>query len=90
MNDTFHWLDVDIIGEELAEAHPHRDPTRISFTELRELVVELEGFEEQQGHPCNERILEAIQATWIKEREAIGVDEDDEDDDRGPASHRPY
>jgi FeS assembly protein IscX len=79
--DTFHWLDVEIIAEELAEEHPQRDPLSISFPELKTLVQELEGFEEQQGHPCNERILEAIQAEWIKERaDAVGDDDEDDDD----------
>jgi FeS assembly protein IscX len=36
--------------------------------ELRRLVSSLEGFREQPGHPCNEKILEAIQGHWITER----------------------
>ena len=35
--------------------------------DLHALVAELEGFQEQTGHPCNERILEAIQQAWIEE-----------------------
>jgi len=31
-------------------------------------VQALPGFAEQPGHPCNERILEAIQQAWIDER----------------------
>ena len=80
MNDTFHWLDVDLIAEELAEEHPERDPITLSFPDLKRLVEALDGFEEQQGHPCNERILEAIQASWIKER-TDALDVEDEDDD---------
>jgi FeS assembly protein IscX len=80
--DTFHWLDVQRIGEELADAHPDRDPLSISFPDLKRLVVELEGFEEQHGHPSNERILEAIQAAWIQERDDLpGDDADDDLDD---------
>jgi FeS assembly protein IscX len=67
VDDSFHWLDVERIGEELAAMHPERDPLTISFPQLKALVAALPGFEEQLGHPCNERILEAIQAAWIDE-----------------------
>lgn len=77
-NDRFHWLDVQRIGEELAEAHPRRDPMSVRFTELRELVHALPGFEERPGHPVNEKILEAIQMCWSDEAE--GVQRDDEDE----------
>jgi len=67
--DGFHWLDVGKIGEELAERHPGVDPLTVTFPRLMELVKALEGFAEEPGHPCNERILEAIQQAWIDERE---------------------
>jgi FeS assembly protein IscX len=63
-----HWLDVARIGEELADLHPEIDPTSVSFPKLKALVVALPGFKEEPGHPCNERILEAIQQAWIDER----------------------
>lgn len=66
--ETFHWLDVDIIGEELNLAHPGKDPMRVGFVELRALVAALPGFREQPGHPVNERILEEVQRAWIEER----------------------
>lgn len=65
----FHWLDVQRIAEELADAHPDVDPVSVNFVELRNLVRSLDGFEEQPGHPVNERILETIQQLWIEERE---------------------
>lgn len=68
MAQTFHWLDVTRIGEELAEQHGDLDPVSISFPKLKALVQGLPGFEERPGHPCNERILEAIQQAWIDER----------------------
>ena len=67
MPDTFHWLDVMRIGEELVDAHPGVDPISVSFPDLKQKVKALEGFEEQPGHPCNERILEAIQQHWLDE-----------------------
>ncbi|MEM1167465.1 MAG: Fe-S cluster assembly protein IscX [Planctomycetota bacterium] len=76
MNDTFHWLDVERIAEELADAHDDRDPMRVTFPELRTLVESLGGFEEQPGHPVNEKILEAIQMAWISERDDLADDED--------------
>lgn len=65
---SFHWLDVQRIAEELADAYPEADPLSIAFPRLRALVVALPGFEEQPGHPPNERILEAIQQAWIDEQ----------------------
>ena len=63
-----HWLDVDRIAEELVDRHGDIDPVTISFPRLKSLVESLPGFKEQPGHPCNERILEAIQQAWIDER----------------------
>ncbi len=68
MPNSFHWLDVARIGEELADRHPAVDPMTVTFPRLKAMVLELPGFGEQPGHPCNERILEAIQQAWIDER----------------------
>jgi len=67
--DTLHWLSVDRLAEALVEAHPDVDPVSISFPKLKSLVMALPGFHEEPGHPCNERILEAIQQAWIDERD---------------------
>ena len=77
-HDEFHWLDVEFIGELLEEHHPTKDPMRISFVELKQLVQSLPGFTEQPGHPVNERILETIQQHWIDERDDQAPDDDDE------------
>ena len=68
-SNTFHWLDVQRIGEELAEQYDDADPLTVSFPRLKLMVQSLPGFQEQPGHPCNEKILEAIQQAWIEERE---------------------
>ena len=73
---TFGWLEVQLIGELLAEHHPDLDPIRVGFPQLRALVAALPGFEEEPGHPSNERILEEIQRHWIQEREDLAGDED--------------
>jgi FeS assembly protein IscX len=69
MTDSFHWLDIDRIAEELFDRHPDEDPISMPFPRLMTLVRDLDGFEEAPGHPCNERILEAIQQAWIDEHE---------------------
>ncbi len=78
MGETFHWLDVELVAEELAEFHPDADPIAISFPDLKQLVEELDGFVPQKDHPCNERILEAIQANWIREQADASDDFDDD------------
>lgn len=75
MGRTFGWLDVVRIAEELAERHPGIDPLTVKFVDLRRMVTELPGFEEEPGHPVNEKILETIQMHWHGERDE---DEDDE------------
>ena len=67
MVDTFGWLDVERIAEELVEAHPDVDPMGVNFVDLRDLVRSLPGFVEEPEHPVNERILETIQGHWIEE-----------------------
>ena len=62
------WTDVNEIAIELAEKHPDIDPTYVLFTDLRRLVMELEGFIDSP-EKTNEKILEAIQMLWIEERE---------------------
>lgn len=76
MGETLHWLDVQDLAEELDEAHPDIDPLTVRFTRLRELVEALPDFTAQEGHPCNERILETIQAYWVEVRTEGEIDED--------------
>ena len=63
-----HWLVVSHIAEALTYLHPEVDPAAVAFPRLKALVAALPGFAEKPGHPCNERILEAIQQAWIDER----------------------
>lgn len=76
-SNTFGWTDVRRIGEELADRLPGKDPVRVGFPELRQLVLALPGFKEEPGHPSNERILEEIQRYWIEERSDRTEDEED-------------
>ena len=61
------WTDVNDIAIELYEKFPDVDPTYILFTDLRAMVMSLEGFSDDADN-TNEKILEAIQMLWIEER----------------------
>ena len=62
------WTDVNDIAIELDEAHPDVDPQYVRFTDLHDWVCELAGFDDDPNN-SNEKILEAIQMTWIEERD---------------------
>ena len=62
------WTDVFDIAIELSEAHPDVDPLSINFVDLRNWVMALEDFDDDPDH-CGEKILEAIQQSWIEELE---------------------
>jgi FeS assembly protein IscX len=60
------WETPREVGEELYEAHEDLDPLTLSFTKLRDLCMELDGFTgERDG--CSEKTLEAIQMVWYEE-----------------------
>ena len=61
------WTDSLEIAISLEDAHPDIDPITINFVELRELVMALEDFYEGDTQ-CGEKILEAIQMSWIDEK----------------------
>jgi len=60
------WTDVTDIA--IALEHPDADNINLRFTDLRQWVLALPGFDDKPDG-CNEKILEAIQAAWIEERE---------------------
>ena len=62
------WTDVLEIAIQLDEAHEDVDPRYLNFVDLRQWVMELEEFGDQPDH-SGEKVLEAIQAAWIEERE---------------------
>lgn len=65
---TLKWTDTLDIALELIEQHPDVDPTQIRFTDLYEWVMALEEFDDAPDR-CGEKILEAIQMTWIEEQD---------------------
>ena len=68
MARKLRWTDVRDIAIELEEAHPEADNVNLRFTDLHKWVMALPGFEDEPNK-SNEKILEAIQAAWIEERE---------------------
>jgi FeS assembly protein IscX len=62
------WTDVQDIAIELEERHPDADNVNLRFTDLHRWVTALPGFEDDPNR-SNEKILEAIQAAWIAERD---------------------
>ena len=62
------WSDVRAIAIALEEAHPAVEILKLRFTELHRMVTELEGFADDPKK-SNEKVLEAIQMTWLDERD---------------------
>jgi FeS assembly protein IscX len=60
------WTDTRDIAIALAERHPDVDPHEVRFTDLRQWVLDLPGFDDDPKH-SGEKILEAIQMDWIDE-----------------------
>ena len=60
------WTDTQDIAIALADAHPEVDPRTIRFTDLHKWVCELDEFDDDPKR-SGEKILEAIQMTWIDE-----------------------
>lgn len=60
------WTDTLEIAIQLADTNPDVDPTQVRFTTLMALVMALPEFDDAPER-CGERILEAIQQSWIDE-----------------------
>jgi FeS assembly protein IscX len=60
------WLDAEDIGIALYEKFPDLDPLAVRFTDLRQKVMELDGFDDDPK-TSNEPKLEAIQMAWYEE-----------------------
>ena len=60
------WTDAEDIGIALVEKFPQVDPLTVRFTDLRQRVLELDGFDDE-AQASNEPKLEAIQMAWYEE-----------------------
>ena len=65
---TLKWTDAQAIAEELYDANPELDPVTLRLSELREMVLALEDFDDDP-QASNEPRLEAILQAWLDERE---------------------
>ena len=61
------WIDIEDIVIALEEHHPDAHIINLRFTDLWQWVQALPGFDDDP-QKSNERILEAIQMAWIKDR----------------------
>ena len=62
------WTDTREIAIALADKFPDTDPLTVRFTDLHKWVCALPGFSDDPNK-SNEKILEAIQMTWVDERD---------------------
>ncbi len=62
------WTEPREIARALYERHPDVRPLEIRFTDLHRWVTELPGFDDDPAR-SNEKILEAIQMSWLDEAE---------------------
>ena len=60
------WLDAEDIAIALREKFPTIDPLTVRFTDLREKILDLDGFDDDPK-VSNEPKLEAIQMAWYEE-----------------------
>ena len=60
------WTSSEDIGIALFENFPDVDPLTVRFTDLRERVIALDGFDDDPK-ASNEPKLEAIQMAWYEE-----------------------
>ena len=60
------WTSFEDIGIALVEKFPGVDPLTVRFTDLRERVLALDGFDDDPK-ASNEPKLEAIQMAWDEE-----------------------
>ncbi|MDR0484285.1 MAG: Fe-S cluster assembly protein IscX [Alphaproteobacteria bacterium] len=62
------WLDIIDVAIALEEEYPDVDVKKLTFTQLRSMVISLVDFKGDRDG-ANEKILEAIQMAWLDERD---------------------
>lgn len=60
------WIDAEDIAIALRGKYPDIDPLTVRFTDMREKILGLEGFDDDPK-ASNEPKLEAIQMAWHEE-----------------------
>ncbi|MAG97690.1 MAG: Fe-S assembly protein IscX [Rhodospirillaceae bacterium] len=64
----FKWTDVQDIAIALEDTYPEVEILSVRFTDLHRWVCELPGFDDDP-EASSEKTLEAIQMTWLEERD---------------------
>jgi FeS assembly protein IscX len=62
------WTDIHAIAIALEETYPETDILSLRFTDLWQRVQKLPGFADDPQR-SNEKVLEAIQMSWLEERD---------------------
>ena len=65
---SLKWTDTLEIVFDLDDKHPDIDPQYVRFTDLHQWVCDLEEFDDDP-EKSSEKVLEAIQMTWIDEKD---------------------
>ena len=60
------WTDSEDSGIALADKFPNLDPLTVRFTDMRDKILALDGFDDDPK-ASNESKLEAIQMAWYDE-----------------------
>ena len=60
------WTDSRDIAIELCDKFPDVDPKTVRFTDLQQLILELDEFDDEPNR-SNEKILEAVILCWMDE-----------------------
>ena len=63
------WTDTEAIAIALVEKYRDVDPLTVRFTDLREWILHLPGFDDDPKSSSEGR-LEAIQMAWFNERQS--------------------
>ena len=63
MPATFTWNDVDDVADALFASYPETDPLGITFPRLQQMIIGLDGFDDQPDRTTEAR-LEQIQMAW--------------------------
>lgn len=64
---SLKWTDSLEIAIALDEKYPNIEPQVVNFVDLRQMILQLEQFDDNPNH-CGEKVLEAIQMAWIDEK----------------------
>lgn len=68
MAHLYRWTDVTDIAIDLEDQYPDTNILSLRFTDLWTMVTKLKSFDDDPQN-SSEKVLEAIQAAWLDERD---------------------